>query len=186
MMIPFLLFVMLAGLLPGGCSAPGVNREAYVAVPPDFGLSVLVLGPDRTAAWEEMTEEQQQKVPASHLSTRFIVEPDGTLRTAVGPGVSEDLYPSRLRELSSAQMLSLWRVVRNQGLITAETTHGRTSAPDNAEISRSGAIDYISIQALGDRVTIAVPVSELSRVGEGARRLVRLLRAYSWMGDIEQ
>jgi hypothetical protein len=181
LVVPVLAGLMLPlALSQAGCDAPAVDRQAYVAVPPDFSLDVVVIGVDRTPAWEELTPEERQRVPRPLLSARFIVQPDGTLRTATGAGAREETYPAIVRTLSRAQMLDLWRAVRNHGLIAAEDTHGLPN-PDKAEPIDGSALYAIGFVALADRVAVGVPAEEASREGEGARTLITLLRAYSWL-----
>ncbi len=170
----------MSGVWHGGCGAPEADRQAYVAVPPDFSLSVVVIGADRGAGWEELTPAEQERVPRQLLSARFIVEPDGTLRAATGPGCREETYPAIVRVLSRGQMLDLWRAVRNHALIAAEETHGLAN-PDNAQPVEGSALYAIGIVSLADRMSIGVPAEEASREGEGARTLITLLRAYSWL-----
>ncbi len=163
-----------------GCTAPKVDRQAYVAVPPDFGLDIVTIGADREAGWAELTPEEQESLPRPLLSARFIVDADGTLRAATGPGCREETYPAIVRTLSRAQMLELWRTVRNHALIDAESTH-RLSLPDEVGPVENSAIYAIGIVALGDRVSIGIPAEEASRQGEGGRRLITLLRRYAWL-----
>ncbi|MFG0251823.1 MAG: hypothetical protein ACF8NJ_03000 [Phycisphaerales bacterium JB038] len=165
---------------PLGCTAPRVDRQAYVAVPPDFSLDVLAIGADRVADWGDLPPAEQHSLPRPLLSARFIVDADGTLRAATGPGCREETYPAMVRTLSRPQMLELWRTVRNQALIDAESTH-RLSKPDEAQPLAGSALYAIGIVALGDRVSIGVPAEEASRVGEGGRRLITLLRTYAWL-----
>ncbi len=163
-----------------GCAEPVADRQAYIAVPPDFGLSVTVVGPDRSDAWLALTADQRKDVPESSLSARFIVEADGTLRTATGPGATDELYPGQTRTLVRSQMLELWRTVRNHGLLTAEQSHG-VKNPAMVMPSPGATTHVFSIYALGDRITIAIQADEPSRIGEGSRRLIRLLRDLSWL-----
>jgi len=96
------VLIMLA-CLPvwiGGCST---NRAFTMpeAAPGDFVLAVTVFAPPQAEP------ETPVGVPA-----RYILEPDATLRAAVGPGSSPSTYPNPTRTLSSAQLDRVWAQLR--------------------------------------------------------------------------
>ncbi len=79
-----------------GCShdpGPLTPRAANgPTIPSDFALAVTVI------------DNEGPMAPA-----RYVVEPDGVLRAAQGPGASLDTYPPRTRELTRAQLNLLYR-----------------------------------------------------------------------------
>jgi hypothetical protein len=173
------LLACILVLAAPGCYSPDADRRAYVATPPDLSLSITVIAPDR-ALDQPPAGYVLEQIPERDRSSRIIVEPDGSLRIATGPGATVDLYPSRIRLLSRNQMLDLWRTCRNLGLIDAEPTHG-ISNPTLVKPQPGRTIFVISIHALGDRVTIAVDATERTRIGEGGRRLINQIYDYAWL-----
>lgn len=93
-----LLALLCAQML--GCS----SSRAFTlpdSPPSDFVLAATVFTPSSVSA------DQPASVPA-----RYILEPDGTLRAAVGPGSSPTTYPRETRTLTSAQFNQLWMLTR--------------------------------------------------------------------------
>lgn len=105
---PILLVALacLLGLL-GGC---GATRHPEAGVPGDFALAITVL-----------RETAGRDVPRALRPAQYMVDVDGTLRVAVGPGVGPTTYPPRMRRLSPAQVARLWSLSESAGL--AEFPH---------------------------------------------------------------
>src|SRR5438105_14278814 len=93
--------VGVLAMLPGeGCSSPprvmdARGEAARAAVPrerpADFTLAATVLSPGSVDA---------KKLPRSLRPGRYIVEADGVLRAATGPGATTTTYPRRTRQLT--------------------------------------------------------------------------------------
>ncbi len=94
----------LALLTLSGCAAAPTATDT-VAAPPDFCL-VLTYHPARGAGNIGLRQ------PA-----HFVVEADGTLRAAVGPGVDPGLMPPVTARLSPPQRDRLWNLVRDARLV---------------------------------------------------------------------
>lgn len=95
-----LILLALASVRMLGCSA-AERFELPDAPPSDFVLAATVFTPAAT------DKDQPASVPA-----RYIVEPDGTLRAAIGAGSSPTTYPRATRTLTSAQFDQLWTLTR--------------------------------------------------------------------------
>ena len=101
------------GLMPAalaGCAASTrADPAQLVAMPDDFTLDVSVV------AGRSVGEQH-----GAHLQPmRYVVMPDGTLRSGLttgGAAVSADSLPGVTRILSRQQMESLWALVRDAGL----------------------------------------------------------------------
>jgi hypothetical protein len=93
-----------------GCRGP--QRQATLdaaAYPPDFTLVFFV---EVSPAAIDPSEPRTR--PGLHL-----VEPDRTLRVALGPGVTPDLHPPATATLRPADLQTLHRLARDAGLTHA-------------------------------------------------------------------
>ncbi len=79
-------------------------------MPEDFTLSITVVVPG-------IDEAALASLSRAEKPARYIVEPDGILRAAVGPGATPRVFPGQTRRLSDAQLNRLWRLVRETGLL---------------------------------------------------------------------
>ncbi|MEM8738182.1 MAG: hypothetical protein AAGG38_06850, partial [Planctomycetota bacterium] len=95
-----------------GCTtnAPPAATPPASTEPP--AASPLIAAPDYPADFAlvffldtPMTGETPRERRALHL-----VEPDRTLRSALGPGVGPDLYPPATATLTTAEMATLYRL----------------------------------------------------------------------------
>ncbi|MEO1583214.1 MAG: hypothetical protein AAFR96_01425 [Planctomycetota bacterium] len=148
--------MLAATILVVGCShAPRHGAEQRVQPTPvqrppaDMTLSVTVADPSLGPA-------------------RFIVEPDGQLRAAVGTGATRDVYPARTRRLSQAEMSDLFGRVARAGLSLA------VDEPTQAASMRAPGIVVVLI-ANGER-RIA---THDARTSQDAASLVAHLRRLS-------
>lgn len=113
--VRLLAVAVLACLLAGCGGGPAVIAEPVLPddPPDDFALAVTVFAP-------EVTPEAISALPRSVRPARYVIEPDGVLRAAVGPGADSDVFPARTRRLSDRQRAQLWRLVRDQGLLARD------------------------------------------------------------------
>ncbi len=105
--------VLLLGLwwLPvSGCaesSAPmSAPRSGRSTVPPDFTVDLLVIGKDHQ---QRGGQSADPSLPVAYRSARYLVQPDRTLRAAVGPGVDWRGIPSAPIRLSYDQYVLIYR-----------------------------------------------------------------------------
>lgn len=121
--------VALAGLLLPACgSGPvAVTEPMLPSDPPDdFALAVTIFAP-------EVDADAISALPRSVRPARYVVEPDGVLRAAIGPGADADVFPAQTRRLTDRQRAQLWRLVRDQGLLA--TNHPARIATDRTYLS---------------------------------------------------
>ncbi|MEM9065432.1 MAG: hypothetical protein AAGB51_08085 [Planctomycetota bacterium] len=195
--IPLLLATALVG-----CSKPQIllpedpPPDPMLALdepPADFALAVTVYSP----AMRNLDE-----VPRVLRPARYVLEPDGILRTSVGPGAREDTFPPITRRLTQEQVRLLWLAVRDAPLLgvgspirvesgaaaeplaLAVTDPASTTEPDGPGAStavvyfaRLGEREWFSIRLDGPGVE-ATPLATLA-----ARELVERLAELSWMTE---
>ena len=143
-------------LLAGCSSAPVVRREPEPAVlpdqaPDDFALAITILGPATDPAEIDATARPLR--PA-----RYIVEPDGVLRAAIGPGATPRVYPGQTRQLDAGQMQRLWRLTAGTGLLDGDTL----TRIDNTETffpsrERTTALVYARQGGAGSHFAVRLP-----------------------------
>lgn len=144
-----LLIGALCAVLPStGCAGPA-HTEAGLpqARPGDFTLGVTVFGPSSGV-------RERGQVPA-----RYIVTPDGWLRTAVGPGARESVYPQRTRLLDARQRDELWAMVRATGIQAAKAPM-RLESPESFDPPAGRRIYLVQLTAAEHRVSVAAPSGE--------------------------
>jgi hypothetical protein len=113
-------------------SAPGcASRESRIAeaakapaAPADFALAITVVTPIKSAT-------QPQTLPRAQRPARYILEPDGTLRIALGGGSTSTTYPPPTRLLSDARREDVWNLVKAAGLLEPEVP-GRLRGTDTS------------------------------------------------------
>lgn len=115
--------------------------------PADFTLEVTVRSP------------RAGEVPRAMRAGRYILEPGGSLRAAVGPGASHQTYPPRAADLAPIDVERIWRLVRDSGLLTDSSPYA-ISTPDDAWASASRAIAIVTLVIDGQRSTFAVPLED--------------------------
>jgi len=145
--------------LPGCSSTPRPLPEPEPVVlpdttPEDFALSITVVGPSSA-------ETDIDSLPRAERPARYLVEPDGVLRAAIGPGATPRVYPRQTRQLDQAQVQRLWRLVGETGLLEPTTL----TRIDNTEIffpqrSRPTALVYIRQQGTGSHFAVRLPVGD--------------------------
>lgn len=121
----FTIVCACATILPSCGTSPVREGLAQDAVPPDFALSIVV----PTAAM------------ARGISPAwYIVEPDGTLRAALGEPVDRSPVPPRVRMLTPGERARVWAAVRRAGWLPS---------PGDAAMDRDAAV-----------VEVSAPISE--------------------------
>lgn len=106
--IPIILSLLMLGILltPGCQRAHDDPRLADRPYPADFGLVYQVVS----------LEESEDGAPTRQPGV-YIVEPDRTLRVALGSGATAGYYPPSTATLTPNQMAQLWRLVQQAELI---------------------------------------------------------------------
>lgn len=157
------LILTLTGL--PACSAPA-SRDLPSARPADLSLGLTVFGPDNAV-------KRGGQRPA-----RYLVEPDGWLRAAVGPGADETVHPPRARWLTDAERDELWSRVRATGLDSVERPL-RLDNPEGFMPPAGRRVYLIELTAGGRRVAAAMPEGEPAT--EPFIDLADALAAWSWV-----
>lgn len=156
----------------GGCASKplGPAPVAGVDYPADFALSVTVMTPGR-----DTDDDGRDLTVGRDLAdrpARYIVEPDGLLRAAVGAGASATVFPRRTKYLTDRQMASLWGKLE---WLRPELQIGDPGEDTPRRITSSTAI--IHVTAEGRRTTRVVALDN----DEWAKSLVRTLGEHAWL-----
>jgi hypothetical protein len=164
-----------------GCSsAPPQKEEEPEPVvlpehaPEDFTLSVTVMGP---ATREGIDERARAERPA-----RYIVEPDGALRAAIGPGATPRVYPGQTRRLTGEEMQRVWRLVVNTGLLEPGTLT-RIESTETFFPRRERTTALIYVRERGDETHYAVrlPVGDVE--SPGVVQLIDEVAGLAWVPE---
>lgn len=172
--------VAAVGVLVGCSSTPRPIPEPEPivlpdAAPEDFALSVTVIAP-------ASNDDPVDEMPRPQRPARYIIEPDGVLRAAIGPGATPRVFPRRTRLLDAAQVRRLWRLVGETGLYEATTLTGI----DNTETffpqrSRPTALVYIRQQGVGSHFAVRLPVGDTESAAVG--QLIDELAELAWVPE---
>ncbi|MBX3317712.1 MAG: hypothetical protein KF902_12720 [Phycisphaeraceae bacterium] len=168
-----MICVLLASVLLAGCASQ--TKPTHVPVrgtdyPTDFALSVTVMTPGRET--DERGRDLTFGKDLAERPARYIVEPDGLLRAAVGAGATTRVYPPRTKYLTDLQMADLWRRL---SWVRPELQIGDPGEDTVIRMSSTSAIIHIS--ADGRRTTRVVNLEE----DEWAKSLVRTLGEHAWL-----
>jgi len=159
-------------LIPAGCSRqpiltpedPPPDPVLTLEEPPDdFALAVTVYSPVRG---------RLEETPRVVRPARYIVEPDGVLRTSVGPGAREDTFPPITRRLSEDQIRTLWIAVRDSGLLDGNSTARVRSGADAEPVALAVTDPSRTVEPDGPGASTAVIY--IAHSGERAWYSVRL------------
>jgi hypothetical protein len=129
--------------------------------------------------WLAVTAHQEPGDPsfASIPVARFVLEADGQLRAAVGPGADETVFPPPIRRLSREQLTAVWsQIAAIDSLNTSP--HSRISdalAPGQTRPSS------IRITAAGDGRQRARSFQSQDVDAASATKLVNQLTDLAWM-----
>jgi hypothetical protein len=141
--------------------------------PADFVLAATVYSPKSM---------EKAKLPRSLRAARYIVEADGVLRAAVGPGSEATTFPGQTRRLTPREFDGLWRMVRESGLLDAGSAW-RVENPE--EITRASdrttALVYVSFE--GRRTTLRLLLDRSGPEAVAAERVIDRLAEWAWMGE---
>ncbi|MEO1235349.1 MAG: hypothetical protein AAFX76_01030 [Planctomycetota bacterium] len=101
-------------LAAAGCRPPAATVDD--PIPADFALLFLVDTTDHP--------DDPRRRRALH-----VVEPDRTLRAALGPGVTDDLHPPATATITPRDMRELYRLAETARLASAPGTPGNAAPP---------------------------------------------------------
>mgnify|MGYP001420597556 CR=1 FL=1 len=150
--------LVLAAAVVWLCGCAGRPSLTAAELPDDFGLSVTVLpGSDMQAAW-------------------YVLEPDGSLRAAIGERRHDSVRPGLVRRLSREQVRHVWETVVDAGLADHDR-HGQRVSPTASRALGGAAI--VELAAMGRRSTVAVGRAD-ARTVDGVRKVVEELRSLAW------
>lgn len=175
------LFLTVSLLGIAGCSTsprPLAEPEPVVLpdrAPDDFALSITVVGPASGA-------EPAEDLPRAQRPARYLVEADGILRAAVGPGSTPRVFPRETRQLNKAQVQRLWRLVGETGLLQPTTL----TRIDNTETffpqrARPTALVYIHQQGEGSHYAVRLPVGDAE--SPAVAQLIDEVAALAWIEE---
>jgi len=159
---------MLSGMVPVESSAATPEQ-----MPDDFTLSITVRAPG-------VDEAVLAGRPRSERPGRYIIEPDGVLRAAIGPGATPRVFPGQTRRLDDRQMDRLWRLVLETGLLEP----GSITRIENTETyfpypGRSTAL--ISITAEGQTTYFAVRLPVGDAPSRATAQLIEAIADLAWI-----
>ncbi|MCA9303281.1 MAG: hypothetical protein KC996_04090 [Phycisphaerales bacterium] len=157
--------ILLAAILPVWMVGCSTNQRFTMpdTAPGDFVLAATVFTPP----------QEHPDSPAS-VPARYIVEPDATLRAAVGPGSSPVIYPSPTRTLTSEQFARLWTLAH---AIPLDTDDARSiNSPENFSPPADTPSFLIEFRANESQQAFAFPANHPQ-----ARALIDALADLAWV-----
>lgn len=157
------LAVLMTVVIAGCAATRSVDVAALEDSPADFVLSVTVLSPPSV----EMR-------PLSLRNARYILEPDGALRAALGPGVTPSVYPPRARQLPPHEVERTWRLVRDSGLLDEPSPYAISSL-DGQLGSPTRVIAVVQIVGGETRRFRRVPLEDTHPTARGTRLVIERL-----------
>lgn len=171
------LLTLLLALCVPSCGTSTVREGlAQDAVPSDFALSIVV----PTAAM------------ARGISPAwYIVEPDGTLRVALGEPIDRSPIPPRVRMLTPGERARVWEAVRRAGWLPSpgdaamerDAAVAEVPAPANAAepVPAATSTAQVYLAAAGGRWT---GVASATPDEAGLADVVRTLRTLAWLDGL--
>jgi hypothetical protein len=162
-------------LLLVGCSggmilsdAPAAAQGLPLSRPANFTLAVSIHAPQQARA---------ATLPRSLRPGRYIVEPDGGLRSA-GPRTPP--FPPLTRQVSPQQMDQLWRQLRESGLLDPDHP-ARVDDPGAIAVSPDRAMAIVSVTFGDQRRTLRLLLDRSGEAAIAAERLTDRLAELAWV-----
>lgn len=177
--IIFAVAVVLATALFGCAGSPARLGDAAALperAPEDFGLTITVMGPVRAGG-----DLAYASIGAKLRPGRYIIEPDRSLRAALGPAADDSAYPPRTRRLSATEMDELWSLVKSSGVL-AEDQAGSASRAPSLDMVAGRTVYVVTTRAMGGRRMVVVDVEpEASPIAVGVQPLVERVARLAWV-----
>lgn len=144
--------------------------------PEDFGLSITVMGPVRAGG-----ESAYAGIGAKLRPGRYVIEPDRSLRAALGPAADDSAYPPRTRRLSAQEMDEVWALVRSSGVLSADHEASASRAP-TLDMASGRTVYVVTTRALGGRRMVVVDVEpEPAPSAASVQPLVERVANLAWV-----
>jgi hypothetical protein len=150
-----------------------VERPLPDERPADFVLAATVYSPDSMS---------EAKLPRSLRGARYVVEADGALRAATGEDLKNKTFPGQVRQLSPREFDTLWRVVRESGLLDPESAW-RVENPEQITRAPDRTTVLIYIACDGRRTTLRLLLDRANPDSVAAERLVDRLAQWAWVRE---
>jgi hypothetical protein len=113
-----MVMLVLAGWASGCRLSPQDPWQATGSYPADFALVLVVqVAQDAATPAERPAEDEAAATDPTRQPSQYILEPDRTLRVALGPGVSQRIYPPATASLSPAEVGELHALVERGDLM---------------------------------------------------------------------
>jgi len=155
----FFIAISLALGLLGSCasSPPGNPAEP----PPDFTLAITVLSRENP-----QVDRDPRTLARPYRPGRYILEPDGVLRVAIGTGALPKTFPPAMRRLTFAQRNEVWELASSAGYMAIPAEQSINAAASPAAVSRPTAMIYVVAgdSTRGLQISLDAPTAEPSRV----------------------
>lgn len=172
----WLAVAALGAMVTIGCGpTPPVTPRAQSLPeqrPAAFALDVLVRSPIASTT----------DLPRALRPGRYIVDPGGVLRAAVGAGATRQTYPPHTRQLSSSQIEALWRAVRDSGFLDSANP-AQVDDPDTLAGSTTRTTATIEVFGLSRPVAVRVALDRGGATSIAAEQLVDELAGLAWQRD---
>lgn len=159
----------LLALLTACSSTPSTPSSAP---PPDFTLAITVLTRESAKADSDPRTTARPLRPG-----RYILEPDGQLRVAIGRGATPATYPPAMRRLTAEQRREAWELADRAGLASIPAAESIDAERPPPIVSRPTALVYV--RARGERRGTEVALD--SPDAEPARALIDRLAELAWV-----
>jgi hypothetical protein len=143
--------------------------------PGDFALSVTVYSPASEPG-------QIDALPRSLRPARYIVEADGLLRAAIGPGATSTTFPPGSRRLEQRQIDRLWVLIRRSPFLD-KGFPGRIPSEDTYRPRRDRTTAVVGVTWLNRQGSFRVVLDRSDNDALLAERLADELSELAWQTD---
>lgn len=164
---------LLLTLVAAGCASNQPSFDPLGPQPPsDFSVDAsVVVGRNAT-----------EQVGVHRRQGRHILFADGGLHSDVGPSLTPDVRPAETRQLTTAQVESVWRLAQSLGLTDPE----KGSRPINDTLLKPGDGEIVTVATFtggDDRWQFIWRNGFREPTDPAAAALVRELAGLAWMTD---
>ena len=163
-------WVLAACGLSGCVQGPGALEAARV--PHDFGIGVTLYAPE------------DRDAPRALRPGRYLLEPDGAMRAAVGAGADERTFPPVTRVVDAGGRARVWALFVDAGLVGG--THERVGYGGRFQPSSDGPEAMVYASWDGRRRAWRVVLDPGSGGGPsdgGPEALIDAIAELAWVAD---